>query len=53
MKWSNDEINFLIENYNKIGRQECAKILNRTIDSVATKIRDSNLKLKSECLLKN
>ena len=48
MKWKKEEINFLIENYNKIGRFECARILNRSIDSVATKIRDCKLNLISK-----
>jgi len=48
MKWKEEEINFLIENYNKLGRTECAKQLNRSIDSIATKIRDSKLNLKSK-----
>lgn len=48
MKWKEYEINFLKENYNKIGRIECAKLLNRSVNSIATKIRDSNLKLKSK-----
>ena len=48
MKWKEAEINFLKENYNKIGRIECAKLLNRSVDSIASKIRDSNLNLKSK-----
>jgi hypothetical protein len=48
MKWEEEEINFLIENYKKLGRIECAKLLNRSVDSVATKIRDSGLNLKSK-----
>ena len=48
MKWKNEEINFLNENYNKLGRAECSRILCRSIDSVATKIRDSKLNLKSK-----
>jgi hypothetical protein len=48
MKWKEEEINFIKENYNKIGRAECAKQLNRSIDSVASKIRDSNLKINSK-----
>lgn len=48
MKWKEEEINFLKENYNKIGRIECAKLLNRSVDSIATKIKDSNLNLKSK-----
>ena len=48
MKWKNEEINFLNENYNKLGRAECSKILCRSIDSVATKIRDSKLNLISK-----
>jgi len=48
MKWKNEEINFLNENYNKLGRAECSKILCRSIDSVATKIRDGKLNLISK-----
>lgn len=48
MKWKKKEIDFLIENYNIIGRVECARILNRSIDSIATKIRDGNLNLISK-----
>lgn len=48
MKWREDEINFLKENYNKLGRVECAKLLNRSVDSIASKIRDSKLNLKSK-----
>lgn len=48
MKWKIEEINFLKENYNKIGRAECAKILNRSVNSVAKKIIDAKLGLKSK-----
>ena len=48
MKWKQKEIEFLKENYRKLGRSECAKILNRTVDSVTTKIRDEKLNLKSK-----
>lgn len=48
MKWSEEEIKFLKENYNKIGRLECAKILNRTLDSLSSKIRDCGLNLQSK-----
>jgi hypothetical protein len=48
MKWTDDEILFLKENYNILGRAECAKILQRSVDSIATKIRDSRLNLHSK-----
>lgn len=48
MKWEKKEIDFLIENYNIIGRVECARILNRSINSIATKIRDGKLNLISK-----
>lgn len=48
MKWTEKEINFLNENYNKLGRAECSRLLGRSIDSVASKIRDNKLKLSSK-----
>ena len=48
MRWTDYEINYLKDNYNKLGRAECAKMLNRSIDSVSTKIRDGNFNLKSK-----
>lgn len=48
MKWKEEEVNFLLKHYNKIGRAECAKVLNRSIDSVSSKIRDSKLKISSK-----
>lgn len=35
--WKSDEINYLKENYNKLGSHVCAKYLNRTIESVRQK----------------
>ena len=48
MKWKKEEIDFLIENYNIIGRVQCAIILNRSVDSVASKIKDGKLNLISK-----
>lgn len=48
MKWKKEEIDFLIENYNIIGRVQCSIILNRSIDSVASKIKDGKLNLISK-----
>lgn len=59
-KWTENEIEFLKENYSKLGRQECAAALGRTVFSVGRKAntlslgkRDSYTKDEVEFLKQN
>ncbi len=45
-RWNEDEVNWLIENYPKIGKVSCANFLNKSIDSIRAKA--SNLGLKQD-----
>jgi len=47
VKWSEEDLNWLKENYIKLGPIECAKILNRTPESV-TSCANRNLNLVTE-----
>jgi len=51
-KWSDSEEIWLIRNYNKLGKKECAKKLKRTIASVQTKMFKMGGKMTSEQLRK-
>lgn len=37
--WTQEELDFLVSSYEKLGRQECAKYLQRTEGSIATKAK--------------
>lgn len=45
MKWLNNEVEFLKENYSKLGSEECSKILNRTKTSISRKANRLKLKI--------
>jgi len=45
-KWTDDELNFLKENYEKIGPLKCSQQLNRTTRGCQLKARKLNLKYK-------
>lgn len=42
--WSNEDLDWLIENYEKLGLQECAKKLNRSVSSILHKASRLGLK---------
>lgn len=46
--WSDDEINFIINNYRDLGNLECTKMLNRSIDAVSSKAHCLSLKLNND-----
>lgn len=43
-RWTDDEIKWLSENYSKIGRKECSRILNRTKLAISTKTSELGIK---------
>ena len=45
-KYSEEEINFLTNNYGIISTEEISKILNRTISSIKCKVRSLGLKIE-------
>jgi hypothetical protein len=52
-KWTQDEINFLIENYPSYGKEYCAKKLNREGSSIFKKASRLKLKVISDVRLAN
>jgi hypothetical protein len=45
-KWSKEEIDFLVENYPKIGPLKCSEKINRTVRGCQLKAKKLNLKFK-------
>lgn len=43
--WSENDVKFLIENYEKLGTRKCAEFLGRTEGSITTKVNTLNKKL--------
>lgn len=49
-KYSQEEINYLIENYNKLGAKHCSEYLNRPVDSLRSlAYKKLKIKVSKEC----
>lgn len=44
-KYTEEEINFLTENYSTLGNKKCAELLNRSVSAVNKKAKKLNLKI--------
>lgn len=48
--WSEDDVQFLIENYENLGLKKCAAMLGRTTGAVTTKVNVLNKKLSKKLI---